>query len=1504
MTTPSPKNKGENDQQFRTNRSPTNVPIRSTLTSPFIYVRSPLPEFMQNNVYELPTQCHNFGTTKEERQDLAKLLRPASLAAIRNPLGFQSPAYDALHDKQRKLTTRTRSNIAVRASRSARNGVSIPPVYQNPEFRNFYFYLQTSKVNRQEPTPPASMLSTKPLVRLQNRSFGYGHESSEECVENKHPVANTSKLLRSLKLPPKFKERSFSAQVEARRHSLKTASSEKVSGETLASVYPLQYRHNPKESARHGPEQSVIPHSWRTKEEKRNLFGVQYTNDRKLFDGLDNRVNNEVANNNKSVIHEDVVSRSKECAFDKLEKDSMNNRDVINPLQKQAFRLLNRSREATNTLSDRHAVKKVTEFRNAQIERSNQPLFWTSYIQPESYLKLYGNVYEIVNQDILLTDPPASNASGALNVTEERTTSRYNVPAKVTPKQACNPPKQLEFDSGNASDEEVGKNLSKFVDTPQVTIPNNDKERTTSAAVPEHGECSSDNEAGPSNNDGSWVSVNDESVDDAQSAEEAVRKNAVNVHEADEFLGDLPIPTDMHPGQNHKTLDKPKQGVSEQNFSVQGDNQRQLVGGSPVKVDSEEPRTETTGCASPSSATKIEKLIQTAVPTGDHPTGKNDEDPDHTSSPAVQTLSDEKQTQEESVRDVLSHQDLRSPCVSMGDPVRQQRKKTGHRVCTKNERTVHPALINSLFPNVPPVLKFVEDGCKLESLPWDFRRLLRWRASVLTPVVVKQVLMRSGFRVSKLTSATEDLDTIESSDWIFYFGKHMRPQVFRSIREYQKVNHLPCSFHLGRKDRLWKNLVHMQAKFGKENFSFMPETFCLPGDLEALKKVWDEEGDNQRWILKPPAAARGIGVRLITKWAQVPKKRPAIVQKYLARPFLINESKFDLRIYVFISSVNPLRVYIHEDGLVRFASQKYTNATRCLGNRFIHLTNYSINRLNSEYVSNSSDLAAKGHKWSLRALWVYFRSQGIAPAPVWSSIKDLVVKTAISTETAFNTAMHSYCNHSYSVNEVFGFDIFLDEDLKPWLLEVNVSPSMHSDSPLDAKIKGNMVKDMLNIAGLRIPEPSDTNSHTVMPTCIVKPTTTKQSEVNCTVEMNPVWQCDPTGTSITPIHTPPESHFNLNEETCTAELQQKNNGDGENPKKPKPPTHEWIIDQRLYMQQLNHDEREKRRYYVNRAVQYELPRTNSANVSAMSGNLAGNRGSCRRISARTKSSCSKSFVTPLEDDNEDCGSTTTETSSESESFSSCDECSRRRTVPSAVSTNFENNISRTARSMGIGPSSPDLRSHRGPPAKEVPFPRPPLAPREKAVSKTTTNQSASGTTSNSVSNRTHQRSVSASPFSSSQAPTRCQSVLPRVRLASATCDILQTLTPSDVRILIEMVDELERAGGFECIFPPSSAGLAVRYLSYFEFPRYANLLCVAYLQKFAQDKEEGIELLRKCCEKKLHIKSAAHGDFIPKENIWESNKQKHIVAAKDVSRSPVLKYHRREPSSSNVSSSS
>lgn len=68
-------------------------------------------------------------------------------------------------------------------------------------------------------------------------------------------------------------------------------------------------------------------------------------------------------------------------------------------------------------------------------------------------------------------------------------------------------------------------------------------------------------------------------------------------------------------------------------------------------------------------------------------------------------------------------------------------------------------------------------------------------------------------------------------------------------------SHLPPiltgSFQLGRKDRMWKNIAHMQARFSRAAFDFLPETFCLPGDIHLLKRAWDSAGSRGKWILKP-----------------------------------------------------------------------------------------------------------------------------------------------------------------------------------------------------------------------------------------------------------------------------------------------------------------------------------------------------------------------------------------------------------------------------------------------------------------------------------------------------------------------------------------------------------------------------------------------------------------------------------------------------------------------------
>lgn len=60
------------------------------------------------------------------------------------------------------------------------------------------------------------------------------------------------------------------------------------------------------------------------------------------------------------------------------------------------------------------------------------------------------------------------------------------------------------------------------------------------------------------------------------------------------------------------------------------------------------------------------------------------------------------------------------------------------------------------------------------------------------------------------------------------------------------------------------------------------------------------------------------------------------------------------------------------------------------------------------------------------------------------------------------------CKHKNACFEIYGFDVILDAKLKPWLLEVNVSPSLSSSSLLDKQIKTLLLSDSLYLTGFRI----------------------------------------------------------------------------------------------------------------------------------------------------------------------------------------------------------------------------------------------------------------------------------------------------------------------------------------------------------------------------------------------------------------------------------------------------
>lgn len=83
---------------------------------------------------------------------------------------------------------------------------------------------------------------------------------------------------------------------------------------------------------------------------------------------------------------------------------------------------------------------------------------------------------------------------------------------------------------------------------------------------------------------------------------------------------------------------------------------------------------------------------------------------------------------------------------------------------------------------------------------------------------------------------------------------------------------------------------------------------------------------------------------------QVPLEEPVVVAKYLSRPLLVHGHKCDLRLYVVVTSFDPLLIYIYEEGLVRFATVKYDVTHKELWNPCMHLCNYSINKYHSDYV--------------------------------------------------------------------------------------------------------------------------------------------------------------------------------------------------------------------------------------------------------------------------------------------------------------------------------------------------------------------------------------------------------------------------------------------------------------------------------------------------------------------------------------------------------------------------
>ncbi|CAF1277351.1 unnamed protein product [Rotaria sp. Silwood1] len=328
--------------------------------------------------------------------------------------------------------------------------------------------------------------------------------------------------------------------------------------------------------------------------------------------------------------------------------------------------------------------------------------------------------------------------------------------------------------------------------------------------------------------------------------------------------------------------------------------------------------------------------------------------------------------------------------------------------------------------------------------------------------LIRNILEGHGFR---------EVHPSSSEFNIMWTGGGMKPFTLRSLNPYQRVNHFPRSYEMTRKDRLYKNVQKMQQEKGIKNFNFIPTTFLLPYEFEDFSAAFQRE--KGVWIIKPVASSQGKGIFLINHPDQVPLDENLVISRYIDNPLLIDGYKFDVRIYVAVTSYDPLVAYLYEEGLTRFATVKYDPNSRSIKNAFMHLTNYSVNKRSHRYVRcDDPDIEDFGNKWSMSAMLRLLKSEGKDTFSLMMSIEDVVIKTLLSVESQISAASRMFVPTRGNCFEVYGFDILIDDELKPWVLEVNLSPSLGCDAPIDLKIKTHMICDLLNLTSMPCQDPA------------------------------------------------------------------------------------------------------------------------------------------------------------------------------------------------------------------------------------------------------------------------------------------------------------------------------------------------------------------------------------------------------------------------------------------------
>lgn len=298
-----------------------------------------------------------------------------------------------------------------------------------------------------------------------------------------------------------------------------------------------------------------------------------------------------------------------------------------------------------------------------------------------------------------------------------------------------------------------------------------------------------------------------------------------------------------------------------------------------------------------------------------------------------------------------------------------------------------------------------------------------------------------------------------------------------TLKPFQLINHFP-------NERVVINKGHLTETLAR--FDRVRDNGCLPASefyresyrlysprerAEFFAQLPEKDDPENIWIYKPGNSSRGRGIEIMWQFDQLRKEYETwgdrtitdaddqgIMQRYIKNPLLLDGRKSEIRVYWLVANLDPLMVLLYPEATVRLNSLPYKLDD--FDNQLVHVTNVYQQKNHPDF---DPDVVLK---WKFEKLGRYLSEDlgrvgpDFLPDHLIPRIRDILATVSYAMKDELAAKLPTP-GHSFAV---FGADLIIDDNLNPWLSEVQKGPGLSFSDPVKSEVIPPMLGEAARIA--------------------------------------------------------------------------------------------------------------------------------------------------------------------------------------------------------------------------------------------------------------------------------------------------------------------------------------------------------------------------------------------------------------------------------------------------------